>query len=78
MKMLVLSWDEVTEKTVHNCFKKVGFIEIDDNTSASDDPFHALKDSLRQSDEQILSDILGKDAEEIQEDEDFDEDAAHA
>eukprot|EP00795_Rhopilema_esculentum_P006632 gene6632-12171_t len=51
MKMLVSFWDEVTEKTVQNCFKKAGFTEIDDNT---------------------------KDAEEIREEEDDDQDTVHA
>ena len=35
MKMLVLAWDEVSSKTVQNWFK-------------SDDPFFALKDSIRE------------------------------
>ena len=42
MKMLVLSWDEVTDKTVQNCFKKAGFCEDD---AVSDDPVTALKDT---------------------------------
>ena len=38
MKMLVLSWDEVTDKTVQNCFKKAGFCEIEEDDAVSDDP----------------------------------------
>ena len=48
MKMLVLAWDEVTDKTVQNCFKKAGFSEIQDDDAVSDDPFAALKDSITQ------------------------------
>ena len=48
MKMLVLVWDEVTDKSVRNCFKKTGFSEIDDNDAVSDDPFTALKFSIIQ------------------------------
>lgn len=106
MKMLVLAWDEVTEKTVQNCFKKAGFTEIDENTLSSDDPFRALNDTIRQlsrldenfkdlsakdvasfddavpvtqglmSDEEILSDILGNEVEEIQDEEDNGQDGA--
>ena len=45
MKMLVLSWDEVTDKTVQNCFKKAGFCEIEEDDAVSDDLFAALKDT---------------------------------
>ena len=106
MKMLVLAWDEVTEKTVQNCFKKAGFTEIDENTLSSDDPFRALNDTIRQlsildenfkdlsakdvasfddavsvtqglmSDEEILSDILGNEVEEMQDEEDNGQDGA--
>ena len=48
MKMLVLVWDEVTDKAVRNCFKKTGSSEIDDNDAVSDDPFTALKFSIIQ------------------------------
>ena len=48
MKMLVLSWDEVTDKTVQNCFKKAGFCEIEEDYAVSDDPFAALKDTATQ------------------------------
>ena len=46
MKMLVLAWDEVTDTTVQNCFKKAGFFENKDDDAVSDDPFAALKDSI--------------------------------
>ena len=46
--MLVLVWDEVTDKAVRNCFKKTGSSEIDDNDAVSDDPFTALKFSIIQ------------------------------
>ena len=48
MKMLILEWDEVTDKTVQNCFKKAGFSKIKDDDVVSDDPFAALKDSIIQ------------------------------
>ena len=48
MKMLVLSWDEVTDKTVQNCFRKAGFCEIEEDDAVSDDPFAALKDTVTQ------------------------------
>ena len=38
MKILVLLWDEVTDKTVQNCFKKAGFCEIEEDDAVSDDP----------------------------------------
>ena len=43
MKML-----EVTDKTVQNCFMKVGFSEIKDDDAVSDDPFAVLKGSITQ------------------------------
>ena len=48
MKMLVLSWDEVTDKTVQNCFKKAGFCEIEEDDAVFDDPLAALKDTVTQ------------------------------
>ena len=48
MKMLVLSWDEVTDKIVQNCFRKAGFCEIDEEDAVSDDPFAELKDTVTQ------------------------------
>ena len=48
MKMLVLSWDEVTDKIVQNCFRKAGFCEIDEEDAVSDDPFAELKDTFTQ------------------------------
>ena len=48
MKMLVRAWDEVTDKTVQNCFKEAEFSEIEDDNTVSDDPFAALKDSITQ------------------------------
>ena len=47
MKTLVLAWDEVTEKTIQNCYKKSGSTEVDGSALMSDNPFHAFK-SLRQ------------------------------
>ena len=35
MKMPVLSWDEVTDNTVENCFKKAGFCETEENDALS-------------------------------------------
>ena len=48
MKMLVLSWDEVTDKTMQNCFKKAGFCEIEEDDAVSGDPFTALKNTVTQ------------------------------
>ena len=48
VKILVKSQDEVTDKTVQNCFKKAGFCEIEEDDSVSDDPFAALKDIVTQ------------------------------
>ena len=48
MRILVLAWDEVTDKTVQSCFKKAGSSEIEDDDAVSDDPFAALKDSITQ------------------------------
>ena len=48
MKMLVLSWDEVTDKTVQNCYIKAGFCETEEDDAVSDDPFAALKDTVMQ------------------------------
>ena len=47
-KILVLSWDEITDKTVQNCFRKASFCEIEEDDAASDDPFAALKDAVTQ------------------------------
>ena len=47
MKMLVLAWDEVSSKTVQNCFKKACFCHIEGD-DLSDDPFSALEDSIRE------------------------------
>ena len=46
MKMLVLSWNEVTDKTVENCFKKAGFCQIEKDDAVSDNLFAALKDTV--------------------------------
>ena len=43
LKLLVLSWDEVTDKTMQNCFKIAGFYD-----AVSDDPFAVLKDTVMQ------------------------------
>ena len=48
MKMLVLSRDEATDKTVQNCFKKAAFCEIEEDDAVSDDPFSTLKDTVTQ------------------------------
>ena len=48
MKMLVLSWDEVTDKSVQNRFKKAGFCETEEDDAVSNDPFAALKDTATQ------------------------------
>ena len=48
MKMLVLSWDEVTDKAVQNCFRKASFCDIEEDDAVSDDPFAALKDTVTQ------------------------------
>ena len=45
MKMLLLSWHEITDKTMQNCFKKAGFCEIEEDDAVSDDLFAALKDT---------------------------------
>ena len=48
MKILFLSWDEVADKTVKNCFKKAGFCEIEEDDAVSDDPLATLKDTAMQ------------------------------
>ena len=49
MKILVLTWAEVTPKTVKNCFKKAGFPEIEDDViHESNDLFDPLEDSIKQ------------------------------
>ena len=46
MKILVLTWAEVTPKIFKNCFKKAGFPEIEgDVIHESNDPFDPLEDS---------------------------------
>ena len=62
MKMLVRAWDEVTDKTVQNCFKEAEFSEIEDDDTVSDDPFAALKDSINQFSilDKIFEDITAK------------------
>ena len=59
MKMLVVAWDEVTDKTVQNYLKETSFSEIEDDDAVSDDLFAVLKDSITQ-----LS-ILGKIFEDV-------------
>ena len=46
MKILVLSWGDVTSTTIVNCFKKAGFSEI--AVSEDDDPFANLNEALSQ------------------------------
>ena len=49
MKILVLTWAEVTPKIVKNCFKKAGFPEIEDDViHESNDLFDPLEDSIKQ------------------------------
>ena len=55
MKMIVLSWSEVSETTIINCFRKAVLKEGMSNEG--DDPFSALKssiDQLRQHDENLV------------------------
>ena len=59
MKILVVAWDEVTDKTVQNYLKETSFSEIEDDDAVSDDLFAVLKDSITQ-----LS-ILGKIFEDV-------------
>ena len=63
IKMLVLAWYEVTDKTVQNCFKKSGFSETEDNDAVSDYPFAALKDSITHLSilEKIFEDVTVED-----------------
>ena len=55
MKRLALSWSEVSETTILNCFRQAVFKKgISDE---DDDPFSALKcsiDQLRQPDENLI------------------------
>ena len=46
--MFVLSWNEVTDKTVQNCYRKAGFCQIEEDDAVSDDLFAALKDTVTQ------------------------------
>ena len=49
MKILVLTWAEVTPKTVNNCFKKAPFPEIEDDVIHEfNDPFAPLEHSMKQ------------------------------
>ena len=55
MKILVLSWGDVTSTTIVNCFKKGGFSET--AISEDDDPFANLNealDELKQRDENVV------------------------
>ena len=63
MNMLVLAWNEVTDKTGQYCFKKAGFSEIGDDNAVSDDPFVALKDSITQLSilDKIFEDVIVED-----------------
>ena len=50
MKLLVLSWKDVTESTVQNCFAKAGiFVEERDRAENDlDDPFSELRSNLEE------------------------------
>ena len=48
MKMLVLAWDEVTDTIVQNCFRKAGFSKVAEEDAILDDPFAALKSTLKE------------------------------
>ena len=70
MKMQAHSWSEVSESTIINCFRKVGFKEgVSDE---DDDPFSAFKssiDQLRQRDENVIpNDFTYKDIVTVDDD----------
>ena len=48
MKMLVIAWDKVTDRTMQNCFKKVDFSGIGNDDVVSDYSFATMKDSIPQ------------------------------
>ena len=45
MKVLALSWSEVSKETITNCFTKSGFSE-DVCSEEDDDPFFQLREAL--------------------------------
>ena len=50
MNLLVLSWEDVTESTVKNCFAKAG-ISVEERDRAQndlDDPFSELRSNLEE------------------------------
>ena len=47
MKMLILAWDDVSTKTVQNCFKNVGY-SGEEKYGNSDDLSSTLKNSIEQ------------------------------
>ena len=70
MKVQAHSWSEVSESTIINCFRKVGFKEgVSDE---DDDPFSAFKssiDQLRQRDESVIpNDFTYKDIVTVDDD----------
>ena len=62
MKMLVLAWDEVTDKTVWNYLRKAGFSAVEDDDTLTDDPFATLNNSITQLSilDKIFEDITVK------------------
>ena len=57
MKILVLAWNDVSDTTIQNCFRKAGFSEELGDEDIEDDPFSALKqslDKLRNRDQQLM------------------------
>ena len=48
IKMLVLAWNEVTDRIVKNCFKEADFSEIKDDDAVSNDLFASTKVPITQ------------------------------
>ena len=61
MKILVLAWNDVSDTTIQNCFRKAGFSEELGDEDIEDDPFSALKqslDKLRNRDQQMPENVM--------------------